>query len=214
VRVGAYWIYETYFATPAAASGSTPPSTPPASTPATTSTQSAPSNTVSTQGTQSSSSVGAGSGSGTQSSGASSGAASNAGGVTALGALLRAAVQAAYNGGNGDPAITYNGDYVATPDVFNYYLQQVVPTAPSWASVPYGWPPDAGQLFANRATPVSLTGYWNTVSPTLSGSGMSGLRMGSTRRGLACLGDSMRILPYPRAFVTPRNPNQGGYYLR
>jgi hypothetical protein len=213
VGVGAYWIYETYFAAPAAASSGGSSPTPPPTTSG--SSQSAPTNTTSTQSTQSSSSGSGSSGSGTQTgSGSSSSASSNAPGIATLGTLLRAVVQAAYNGGNGDPAITYNGDYIATPDVFNYYLTQLAPTVPSGLSTPYGWPPNAAQLFANQSTATSLTAYWNTVSPTLSQSGMSGLRMGKSRRGLACLGDSMRILPYPRAFVTPRNPNQGGYYLR
>ena len=70
-----------------------------------------------------------------------------------------------------------------TPDVFNYYLAQVMPSPPK--SSPAGWPPDVSQVFpgVDRTQPMGISSYFSGVSKYLSGLGMSGLGM---LRGMGC----------------------------
>lgn len=79
--------------------------------------------------------------------------------------------------GLGDASISYTGGvYYANPDVFNYYLAQVLPSPP--VSSPFGWPPDVTEVFPgfDRTQLMSITDYWSGMSGYLSSRmGMSGL---------------------------------------
>lgn len=77
-----------------------------------------------------------------------------------------------------DPSVQNNGETLtATPNVFNYYLAQVMPTQPpNYTGV--NWPPNTTTVFgaANQNSPISITSYWATMSAYLtSTAGMSGL---------------------------------------
>lgn len=190
-----WWAYETFF-TGAAATSSPAPSS--GGAPSSTGTQ-----TGSSSSGTSTSSSGAGSGGSSSGSGSSSSASAGAtpAQIATLYTLLQQFVAAGFN--NGDTSITYSsGVYSATPDVFNYYLTEFSPSAPSWATTPYGWPPDAGQLFSNRSAVITLSAYWAVVSPTLaqSSGGVSGIF-----RGLGMLVEASRRWP-----EMSRNPYGSG----
>ena len=74
-----------------------------------------------------------------------------------------------------DPAVQNNGETLtATPDVFNYYLALVMPTAPA-GYTGTTWPPDPLVVFSGRPS-MSITTYWTGMSAYLtSTAGMSGL---------------------------------------
>lgn len=97
---------------------------------------------------------------------------------------------------SGDPAITMpsgRATYTAVPDVFNYYLEQIIPNAP--ASSPAGWPPDVLQVFpgVDRTQPMSLTTYWQGMSGYLASKlGLSGLGIFA---GLGMIADASRRWP-------------------
>jgi hypothetical protein len=86
--------------------------------------------------------------------------------------MLQAAVIAA-----NDSAVTNNGETItATPNVFNYYLGQVLPQPANYTGV--DWPPNTTTVFGAAAenSPISITAYWSAVSAYLTQTaGMSGL---------------------------------------
>lgn len=197
IGLGAWWIYETYFAGAAAAAASSG-TTPSGSTTGTTSSTSASGGTpVSGGGSPAPPSVTiaqlyAGLLAAVKAAVASGDTSiiPPGAGLSGLGAVGRTGgIAAPVSGG---VLATYSGpashqiapgavsqtvvatDYTATPDVFNYYLQQAFPNPP--ATSPDGWPPNGAVLFVNQSVPITLGNYWAAVSSYLSSQmGLSGL---------------------------------------
>ena len=197
IGVGVWYLYEnwaTFFPSAAAA-----PATPPA--PATGTNAGSPATAPAGTSTSGGSTSNTGSG--------SSGTPVTPQTLASIYSALAAAAAASFAGGN--PAITQPSGTAlfATPDVFNYFLAQVL-TAPPKTS-PYGWPPDVTQVWPgiDRTQAMPITQYWSGMSSYLSSQlGMSGLGRLRGLRGLGCAS------PYERAYVTPNNPANGGYFIQ
>lgn len=167
IGVGAWWLYETFIAGSSATAGSSG-SNAGGTTAATTS----GSNTVASSG-------------GTDTGNGGGSSSTPAGTITAafwasLFNLLNLRVATAQQ--QGDPSVTLVGSTLtASPDVFNYYFDQVFPSPPS--NISYsgqaGWPPDVAQVFSgvDRTQPMSISTYWSGLSAYLASNskGMSGL---------------------------------------
>jgi hypothetical protein len=153
IGLAAWWIYETYFAGAATASGTQSPSSSGGSA------GSPPAQSTTSSGATSSSSGGGPSSAPTQS-------------LAAIHTALQQAITS-----SGDPAVTQpptlnpnNQDYnyMATPDVFNYYLQKVYP----------GTVLDMAQVFPGQTSGFTLAQFWAGVTPSLTGMGLSGILSG------------------------------------
>jgi hypothetical protein len=181
IGLAAWWIYDTYF------SGSTAPASSPGAT--------------STGTGTGASSVPPPSGSTAVSGGGSSAA------PTQSLASIHTALQQAVTS-SGDPAVSQpptlnpnNTDYnyMATPDVFNYYLQKVYP----------GTVLDMAQVFPGQTTGFTLAQFWAGVTPSLTGMGLSGILSGLGM--IAAAGRS-----WPEVATSPWNggewPSGGGWW--
>jgi hypothetical protein len=186
IAIAAWYLYENWSTLfPVAAAAPATPSTPASGT-----------------GTGAAVPPNSGTTTGSGSTAGAGGATPSAGSLAAIYSALVAAVAASLAGGN--PAITAGP--TATPDVFNYFLAQVLAAPPKPS--PYGWPPDVAQVFSgvDRTQPMSITTYWAGMSSYLTSRvGMSGL---GRLRGMGC------VSQYERAYVTPDNPTNGGYLLQ
>jgi hypothetical protein len=181
IGLAAWWIYENYFAGTTAA----------AITSGTTST-----------GTTASSSGSASSvvtGSGTSSSGSGTPPPPPPPPPTQSLASIHTALQQAITS-SGDPAVTQpptlnqnNPDYnyMATPDVFNYYLQKVYS----------GTILDMAQVFPGQNTGFTLAQFWAGVTPYLQKLGLSGVLAGLGM--IAAAGRS-----WPEVAINPWNGGQ------
>ena len=113
-------------------------------------------------------------------------AATTAAATTSLASLYSALV-AKVTAAN-DPSVQNNGETLtATPDVFNYYLAEIMPTAPA-GYTGSAWPPDPLVVFNGRPS-MSITTYWSGMSAYLtSTAGMSGLGVFAGLGALASMG--------------------------
>jgi hypothetical protein len=193
IGLAAWWIYETYFSgsTAAASSSGT-----------TSSGTGAGPSTTSSSGTSSS-----------PSAPPVSGNAPTPAFFASLLLLLRARIA-----GANDPAVTtVNGDFVATPYVFNFYLESIGSGPPTGTTYTGGgWPPDVNVVFSGNVQPISLTAYWNAMSSYLSqtltfNSGVSGLGI---LEGLGMIAAAGRR--WPEVATQPWNggewPSGGGWW--
>ena len=150
LAVGAYFVYEWFFTTPAA------------TTPAASTSSTPPAGSTSTSGSGST---------GTEAAGSTTTAATPLN-LAALYTALVAATRTVT-----DPAVNNSGGTtMANPDVFNWYFSQVMPNPP--AGKTGAWPPDPTAVFPgiDRTQQMPITQYWAGMSAYLSQNfGMSGL---------------------------------------
>lgn len=184
IGLAAWWIYENYFSGSTAAS-----STSGGTTGGSSSTTTGGSSTVVTSGS-------------TTTSGSTPPAAP-AQSLASIHTALQQAIAA-----SGDPAVTQppilnpnNPDYnmMATPVVFNYYLQKIYP----------GTVLDMAQVFPGQNTGFTLAQFWAGVTPYLQKLGLSGVLA-----GLGMITEAGRN--WPEVAINPWNggewPTGGGWW--